>query len=657
MRLRNLLPLAVSGFLIGCVPTAQQDNNQSKDASEFTRKANDELYSQLNFSDTQDFVDARRGFIAPLPNQGIIKNSQGEVIFDAARSAFPLDADAPATINPSLWRQVQLNGITGLFQVAEGVYQVRGLNVSNMTLIETARGVIVADPLVTSENSSAALALYHQHRPGRPVVAVIYTHGHVDHFAGVRGVITEKDALSGKVKVIAPNGFLDQAIMEDVFVGNAMSRRSQYFYGTHLPYNERGNIGVGLGVIGSSGGTQGFIAPTDLITHTGQKMTIDGLEIEFMLPGNKTSSETGFYIPAYKALCAAENACHTMHNIYTLRGAKTRDAARWFHGLDEVLALWGDRAEVLFMAHTWPVWGNARLVDYIEKYRDALRYIHDRTLHLANQGYTMDEIAEMMVLPDELNKNWATRGYYGSVGQNAKGIYNFYLGYFGGNPADLNLHTPVERAHRYVAAIGGEEEVLKLARAAANAGDYRWAAELLKHIVLVNPDNTRARNLQADVFEQLGYQAESATWRGFYLSGAQELREGVKREYNPTSSLADMLLAIPMPKFLDYLAIRLDGPRASNVLIVINLTMTDTKETYAVTVRRGVLNYREKLAPKADLSLTLSKVNLGRLLSGEGKIDQMVKEGQIVLEGNPARFAQLFDLMDDFDPLFNIVTP
>ena len=627
-----------------------------KGATQFTKDINAMYLKILPFDDRQDFEDAQKGFIAPLYDDGILKDKNGKVIYNASDFKFGLDTTSPETVNPSLWRQSQLNGISGLFKVADRIYQVRGQDISNITFIEGDTGIIVMDPLVTAEAAANALKLYYQHRPQKPVVAVIYSHSHVDHYGGVRGIITnEDDVKTGKIKIVAPAGFMEEAVSENVLAGNVMMRRATYSYGLVLPHSPQGNIGNGLGVGGSVGSVT-LLAPTDIISKTGQKMTIDGLEFEFLMaPGSEAPAEMHFYIPALKALCTAENCVHTLHNFYTLRGAKTRDVSKWVGYLNETLDMWGGKAEVLFAPHTWPVWGNERINEHIENYRDAFKYIHDQALHLANQGYTMDEIGNMVELPEALARNWATRGYYGSVSHNARAVYNFYLGYYDGNPADLNPYGPVDMGKRYVSALGGEEKVMQIAREAYDAGDYRWAAELLKHVVFANPKNQDARNLEADALEQLGYQAESATWRGFYLSGAKELRDGIVKTETVNPSSPDTVAAMPVEMILDYLAVRLDAQKAAGKEITVNFKLADN-DNLSLELKHSVLNYRRTLPEKADAAFTLSRDDLHSVLIGEAKLDDLIKSGKAKVEGDPAKFAEMLSAVTEFEFWFNIVT-
>ena len=485
------------------------------------------MLKELPFSDKSDFENAHRGFVEALPSAQI-KGQQGNLIWDPGKYSFIKEgAAAPDTVNPSLWRVSQLNGISGLFKVVDRIYQVRGIDLSNITFIEGEKGIIIIDPLVSAEPAQVALELYYQHRPKKPVTAVIYTHSHVDHFGGVRGVCTPEACGGGEAcGSISLHGFTEEAVSENVMAGSAMSRRASFMFGNVVSKGPQGSLGSGLGTTSSSGEVT-LILPTDIVEKTGQKLTIDGLEFEFLhAPGSEAPSEMHFYIPQLKALCTAENSTHTLHNFYTLRGAKTRDVKKWVGYLNQTLDMWGDKAQVLYAPHHWPTWGNEQIVDHIEKYRDTFKYIHDQALHLANQGYTMVEIAEMIQLPDSLEKNWATRGYYGSVNHDAKAVYNFYLGFLRRNPADLHPLPPADAAKHYVEFMGGAEADLEKARPYFAKGEYRWVAQVVNHVVLADPKNQEARDFQADALEQLGYQAESGPWRNFYLAASPGVAGG-----------------------------------------------------------------------------------------------------------------------------------
>lgn len=625
-------------------------------ATEYTQQVNQKYLQSLPFNDRQDFDDAQRGFIAPLPNEGILKNADGKAYYRAEDYKFDINAPSPETVNPSLWRQSQLNGISGLFKVTERMYQVRGQDISNITFIEGDTGIIVIDPLVTAGAAKASLDLYYQHRPQKPIVAVIYTHSHTDHYGGVKGIVSEDDVKSGKVQIIAPVGFMEEAISENVLLGNIMSRRALYSYGLLLAHNPQGNIGNGLGVTLTTG-LPTIIAPTTSITKTGEKMTIDGLEFDFLMaPGSEAPSEMHFYIPALKALCTAENATHTLHNFYTLRGAKTRDTSKWTSYLNQTLDLWGSQAEVLFMPHTWPVWGNQHINDYIGKYRDTIKYIHDQTLHLANQGYTMNEIGNMVKLPPALANNWASRGYYGSVSHNARAVYNFYLGYFDGNPANLNPYGQADMGKRYVEALGGAKHAIELAQQAYDKGDYRWTSELLKQVIAADPGNQTAKNLQANSFEQLGYQAESATWRGFYLTGAKELREGVHKFAHGSTDSPDTIKGMTIEMLFDYMAVRLDSEKAAGKNISLNFTL-DKGDNLNLTLNDSVLNYRQTLQQKVDASFSLSRTDLHDVLTGQVKMADLVKAGKAKVTGDAAKLDEIIATLDQFELWVNVVTP
>ncbi|EDT6885524.1 TPA: MBL fold metallo-hydrolase [Salmonella enterica subsp. houtenae] len=645
--------IAASGFFIHTAFAAES----AKDATQYTQQINQQYIKNLPFSDRQDFADAQRGFIAPLLNHGELKDATGKVGYKAEDFKFDLNAPSPDTVNPSFWRQSQLNGISGLFKVTDRMYQVRSQDISNITFIEGDTGIIVVDPLVSPASAKASLDLYYQHRPHKPIVAVIYTHSHTDHYGGVKGIVSEADVKSGKVQIIAPAGFMEEAISENVLAGSIMNRRVLYSYGLLLPHNAKGNIGNGLGVPIVTVGAPTIIAPTKSITKTGEKLTIDGLEFDFLMaPGSEAPAEMHFYIPALKALCTAENATHTLHNFYTLRGAKTRDTSKWTEYLNETLDMWGNQAEVLFMPHTWPVWGNQHINDYIGKYRDTIKYIHDQTLHLANQGYTMNDIGNMIKLPPALANNWASRGYYGSVSHNARAVYNYYLGYFDGNPADLDPYGQTDMGKRYVKALGGSEHAISLAREAFHQGDYRWAAELLKQVINADPSNQAAKNLQADVFEQLGYQAESATWRGFYLTGAKELREGVHKFAHSSSNSPDTVKGMSVEMLFDYMAVRLDSAKAEGKDISLNFDLTDGTNLN-LTLNDSVLNYRQTLQPKVDASFYISRDDLHNVLIGEVKMADLVKAKKVKIIGQATKLDDVISCLDQFDPWVNIVIP
>ena len=606
----------------------------------------------LPFDDRSDFDDARRGQLAP-PSDGVVRGTDGRMVWDLDAYAFLLDEDCPATANPSLWRQAQLNAIAGLFEVVPGVYQVRGVDLSNMTLVEGEGGVLVIDPLISVETAEAALALYRQHRGERPVAGVLYTHSHVDHFGGVRGVIGDSD----EVPVIAPAGFLDHAVSENVYAGPAMTRRAAYMYGNLLDPGPTGQLGTGLGLATSTGRVS-LVAPTVDITETGQELTVDGIRMEFQLtPGTEAPAEMNFLLVDHRALCAAENATHNLHNVVTLRGALVRDARAWSRYLDEAVDRFGDRLDVVFAQHHWPRWGRERALDLLEKQRDLYGYLHDQTLRLLNQGYTAAEIAERIELPPSLAREWHCRGYYGSVSHNVKAVYQRYLGWFDGNPAHLWPHPPEEAARRYVDFMGGADEVLRKAEASLADGDLRWVAEVTSHVVFADPANTTARELLARAFDQLGYGSENATWRNFFLSGALELRGGVVRSADRAAS-ADLLGALSVEHVFDSLAVRVDGPKAADLSLTVAWHFTEPEGRYLMRLSNGVLSHRPgREGDEADATIRLARSALDDLLTNRVALDELLTSGRLVLEGDVAALGSLFGVLDHPDPGFAIVTP
>ncbi|TXS30690.1 MBL fold metallo-hydrolase [Streptomyces sp. ms191] len=602
-----------------------------------------------SFEDTTDFENADRGFVGALV-PAVVKAADGRVVYDNDAYAF-LAADCPETAHPSLWRQAQLCSRQGLYEVTEGIYQVRGLDLSNMTLVEGDRGIVVIDPLISTETAAAALALYRAHRGDRPVTGLIYTHSHGDHFGGARGVLPA-GAEEG-VPVLAPAGFLEHAVSENVYAGNAMTRRAAYMYGANLPKAPDAQIGAGLGSTTSTG-TISLIPPTVDITATGQEETVDGVRIVFQLtPGTEAPAEMNFLFPDHRALCLAENATHNMHNILTLRGAVVRDARIWARYLDEAVDYFHGRYDVAFASHHWPTWGHDNVVEFLTGQRDLYAYLHDQTLRLLNDGLTGPEIAERIELPPALAKSWHARGYYGSLHHNSKAVYQRYLGWFDGNAAHLWEHPPVELARRYVDVAGGPDEILAKARAYGEEGDLRFAATLLDHLVFAQPENTAAKEALAGVYDRLGHGAENGPWRNFYLTAAQELRHGVSGEMVDSTN-PEMVGALSVPMLIDSVAVRIDGPRAWGDDLTVDLVLTDDGTRRRLTLHNGALTHREVAAPRtpAGLTLTLSKRQLLGLLAGEG-----TESLGIGTEGDPALLTRLFSYVTKADPLFPIVTP
>ena len=605
----------------------------------------------MNEKDATDFADADRGFIAAL-TPCVVKAADGRVVWDNDAYSF-ITGDPPPSVNASLWRQCMLTAKQGLYEVVPGIYQVRGLDISNISFIEGDTGLIVIDPLVSTETAAAALQLYRTHRGDRPVVAVIYTHSHVDHFGGVLGVTSQADVGAGRVAVLAPEGFTEHAVQENVYAGTAMTRRATYMYGSRLAPGPQGHVGCGLGQ-GPSLGEIGLIVPTVDITTTGETRTIDGVQIEFqMAPGTEAPAEMHFYFPRFRALCMAENATHNLHNLLTLRGALVRDPHAWSGYLTEAIDTFTDRTDVVFASHHWPTWGRERVVEFLSLQRDLYAYLHDQTLRLLNQGHTGAEIAEIFQMPTALDKAWHTHGYYGSVSHNVKAIYQRYMGWFDGNPARLWPHPPEALATRYVDALGGIDRVVELAQQAFDSGDFRWAATLLDHAVFADDTHAGARALLADTFDRLAYGAENATWRNFFLSGAVELRDGNFGTAAQTTSLTLMAQLTPEQIF-DGLAISVNGPRASDLDLAVDITLTDVSTNYRLALRNGVLVHRKVAADSATANVTVKLDNTIRLLTvAMGDVGSPGLE----ISGDQTALQQLLGVLDKPDPAFNIVTP
>jgi len=628
-----------------------------KDATPITRALNQADLHALPFGDTQDFEDARRGFLGTLPEVEI-KNDQGRIVWSLRDYAFLSAEEPPPTVNPSLWRQARLNMHNGLFQVTDRIYQIRGFDLSNMTLIEGDRGLIVIDPLISTEVARAGLDLYVAHRGQRPITTVIYTHSHTDHYGGVRGVVDEADVRAGRVAIIAPDRFMEEIVSEAVLAGPAMSRRAQFQFGPTLPKGPRGQVDAGLGKVGSRG-TVTLIPPTRTVREAIETHRVDGVEIVFQLaPETEAPAEMHMFYPELRALNLAENATHNLHNIYPLRGAQARDANAWAKYLNEAIDRFGRSADVVFAQHHWPVWGRARLLAYLGEQRDLYKYLHDQTVRLMNHGYKPAEIAERLALPRSLASAWHARGYYGTVSHNAKAIYQRYIGWYDGNPANLNPLPPIERGHKYVEYMGGAETALARARADFARGEYRFVAEAMSHLVFADAANTEARRLGADALEQLGYSAESATWRNAYLLGAQELRHGQSGPGTRAAVSPDIVRAMTLDLFFDYLGVRLNGERADGQRSVINWVLSDLELRYVSNLEHGALTcLADRHSDHADATVTLDRAALSRLVLRELPFADAVEQRIIVIEGDTAKVAQLFGLLDDFALMFEVVEP
>jgi alkyl sulfatase BDS1-like metallo-beta-lactamase superfamily hydrolase len=641
---------------------ASPEASGPKAATQDTARANAAAARELPFDDATDFEDARRGFVAG-PAEPVVRDADGEVVWDISAYEF-LDpaqdgaGDAPPTVHPGLWRQARLNAMPGLYEVAAGVFQVRGHDLSNMSLIEGDSGVIVVDPLISTECSAAALALYRAHRGERPVTAVLYTHSHVDHFGGVKGIVDGDRVRPGEVPIWAPEGFLEHAVSENVVAGTAMARRSSFMFGSFLERGVRGQVDAGIGKT-TSVGTVTLIPPTHDVTHTGQIEEIDGVNFVFQLtPDTEAPAELNFQLPQRAALCVPENATHSLHNLLTLRGAPVRDALRWSKYLNETIELFCDSSEVMFHGHHWPCWGGERIRTMLSRHRDLYRYLHDQSLRLMNAGLTPDEIAAEIELPAELSGEWSCRGFYGSVAHNVRAVYQRYLGWFDGNPAHLDPLPPAEEGRRYAELAGGAEALLGHAREAFDRGELRWAAQLAGHLVFADPENRAARELEADALEQLGYRAESAIWRNYLLAGARELREGVRGVRDTQASGRDVARSLPLEQLFDAMGARLNGPRASGQRIVVNWRFTDLNEEWAVTIENGALSASAgRPSTEVDVMIALTRSALDTLLLDGPEAAAAIPPGELEVTGDAEKLGQFLGLFDRPDPGFEIVAP
>jgi alkyl sulfatase BDS1-like metallo-beta-lactamase superfamily hydrolase len=636
----------------------QQLNGEApKDASASVVKQHAATRAALPFSDTRDFDDASRGFLGTRENARIASEA-GRVVWSLEPYGFLATEEAPPTVDPSLWRQSRLNMNHGLFEVVPGVYQVRGLDIANMTLIEGDSGVIVVDTLTSIEGARAAMELYFEHRGRRPVAAVIFTHTHTDHWGGARGVIDDAMLASGRVPIIAPDLFMEHAVSENIIAGPAMLRRAQYQFGPFLKKGPRGQVDCGLGK-SMAAGSVALLRPTDLIKATGDRRTIDGVEFEFqMAPNSEAPAEMHFFIPRYKLLNLAENCTHNFHNLLPFRGADVRDALAWSKYLSEALQLWGGKADAMCGQHHWPVWGAEGVDTMIRQQRDLYKFAHDQTLRLMNHGLTAAEIAETIRLPNSLDGAWHARGYYGHIRHNVKAIYQKYLGWYDANPANLDPLPPVEAGKKFVEYMGGADAILGRAQRDFDKGEFRFVAQALSHLVFAEPDNAAARALLADTFEQLGYLAESATWRNAYLFGAQELREGIPKAPPRPSMPRETLAALRTEQLWDVLGVRLNGPKAEGKYIVLNWVFTDTNERFALTLENCALTYAAGVqSPKADAGFTLPRSLLDEVIAKQATFPEAMAAGKITFIGNPIKLGELMALMDEFPRMFEIVEP
>jgi alkyl sulfatase BDS1-like metallo-beta-lactamase superfamily hydrolase len=640
------------------VPIPASHLDAARDAEPATIAANAAMAAGLPFADRRDFEAAKRGLIAPVPD-GLVRAEGGTVLWNLGEYAF-IDGDlAPRTVNPSLWRLARLNMANGLFKVTDRLYQLRGFDIANMTVIEGDSGLILIDPLTTAEVSRAALAHYYAHRPRRPVVAVIYTHSHIDHYGGVHGVIDAADVAAGKVAVIAPAGFMEAIAGENVLAGPPMIRRAQFQFGSLLPRGARGQVDAGLGK-GVARGTPGLIAPTQSIDRPVEEHTIDGVRIVFQLaPETEAPAEMHMFYPQLGVLNMAENACPLLHNFIPLRGAVARDPRVWSKYIGDAIALYGAETRILIGQHHWPTWGTDTIIEYLKAQRDLYKHIHDQTLRYMNKGWRPAEIAEVITLPAGLAERWSARGYYGSISHNVKAVYQRYLSWYDGNPCNLNPLPPAPAAAKFVEYMGGADAVVARARVDFAKGEFRWVAQVMKEVVYAEPANAAARSLCADALEQMGYQAESATWRNAFLYGAQELRHGVFQMAARPNMGADTVAGLSTGVFFDLMAIRLDAAKAAGQSMAINWRFTDRDETLVLTLEHSTLTHRlGEWSDTAEASIITTRAVLDAVVLRKITVPEAMASGAIRIEGDPARFALLFGLLDQpGSMMFDILTP
>lgn len=650
--------LSAAVLLAGLCPGLLAAAEQPKPPTTFTEAAQAQVRQSLPFNDRADFDRVEKGLIK-RPDNLVIKNDDGSVAWQLGAYDFLKATQDIPSVNPSLLRQAQLNLSYGLFKVTDGIYQVRGYDLANTTFIEGKTGWIVIDTLTTPATSKAAYALVSQELGQKPIRAIIYSHAHVDHFGGVKGLVSQEQVDKGEVQIIAPKGFMEAAIKENVMAGNAMIRRATYQYGTELPKGPQGQVDMAIGK-GVAHGPLSIIAPTKLIDGELQDLEIDGVPFTFQnTPGTESPAEMNVWLPQQKALLMAENVTATLHNLYTLRGAETRDPLGWSKYINEALHRFGDKAEVMFAVHNWPRWGHEDIVHTLEKQRDMYGYLNDQTLHLANNGVTINQIHERLKVPPELANEWFNRGYHGSVSHNVRAVVNKYLGYYDSNPATLNPLAPEDSAKKYVEFMGGADHLLQMAKASFDKGEYRWVVEVVNKLVFADPSNQAARNLQADALEQLGYQAENAGWRNSYLVAAQELRNGVPRNLPSLRvSNPDALAAMDTGLLFDYLGVRMNAQKAEGEDFSINLVLPDRNEQYLLELKNSHLNNIKGVqSENAGQTVTIDRADLNRLMLKEVSPVRLVFEGKLKSSGNPLLLAKLFGLLEDFDFWFDVVTP
>jgi alkyl sulfatase BDS1-like metallo-beta-lactamase superfamily hydrolase len=652
---KTILGLSTLLILMGCEQSKQPSEEVKSAASAFTIASNRQFADELDLDHQQDFEDARRGMIAAAPNESVTAAS-GVQVWDGAAYDF-IQGDAPDTVNPSLWRQAKLNNIRGLFKVEEGIYQLRGFDLANSTLIKSENGWILVDPLTTRETTKSAMTFAEQHLGEINLTGVIFTHSHVDHFGGVLELIDSQQAAANNVPIIAPVGFMAEATSENIIAGRAMTRRGTYMFGDMLERSATGHVDAGLGkqvIFGSIS----ILQPTVVINQPEQTLVVDGIEFDFYnMPGSEAPAELTFYLPQWNAFCGAEILSHVMHNILTLRGAKVRDALLWSDYIGQSIDRL-DNVETFFNSHHWPTWGHERIITQMQQQQDMYKFIHDQTVRLANIGYTPKEIAEKLRLPKSLAGNFHLRGYYGTLSHNSKAVYQHYFGWYEGNPAQLNPLPPVESSLRYVEFMGGADAILKKAEVYLDKGEYRWVGEVLNHVVFAEPGNMPARNMLAEAYRQMGYQAESGPWRDIYLSGAKELSEGTVGENLSVFLLEDFMLQVPMIEFMKALSVTLDADKAEGERLKINILFTELEQNFVLSIRNSVMHYREKPTdPSADASIAISGSLFFQIMMKQVGITDLLTSEELEVEGSVLKLIKFFSLLGESNDNFNIVTP
>ena len=653
-QIKLLIGLFIVTLLTGCDQSKQSSTMESK-ASEYTVASNQQFADKLNIEHQQDFEDARRGMVGAAHNESMA-STKGVKTWDAADYDF-VQGKAPDTVNPSLWRQAKLNNIRGLFKVAERIYQLRGFDLANMTLIKSDNGWILVDPLTTMETTTVAIDFAEQHLGKINLTAVIFTHSHVDHFGGVLALINSQQAADNNIPIIAPAGFLAEATSENIIAGRAMTRRGSYMFGDLLERSPTGHVDAGLGkqvIFGSIS----ILQPTVIIDQPEQTMLVDGVEFDFYnMPGSEAPAELTFYLPKWNAFCGAEILSHVMHNVLTLRGAKVRDALLWSDYIGQSIDRLDD-VEILFNSHHWPTWGHDRIIAQMQQQQDMYKFTHDQTVRLANIGYTPKEIAEKLRLPKSLAGNFHIRGYYGTLSHNSKAVYQHYFGWYEGNPAQLNPLPPVESSVRYVEFMGGADTMLKKAALYLAKGEYRWVGEVINHLVFAEPDNMAARNMLAEAYRQMAYQAESGPWRDIYLSGAKELTEGKAHQASAVFSAEDFFLQVPLIEFMKALSVTLDAEKAEGQRLKINVSFKELGQNFVLSIRNSVMYYRELPADKsADASITINRGLFFQIMTKQVDIIDLVRSEELQVEGGILKLVKFFSLLGESNDNFNIVTP